>query len=131
MIRAAAVTSLATFAYKVPALRYNIMLLLRKCLDDSDDEVRERTLLYLKMLEDVGDNSLAQHLEIEFESGEDIDAEDKEALREFVFDDNQDIDVDALEAYIGQERDRLIEDDQPIYIDSSKLVLVRPKKQTV
>ena len=107
------------------------MLLLRKCLDDSDDEVRERTLLYLKMLEDVGDNSLAQHLEIEFESGEDIDAEDKEALREFVFDDNQDIDVDALEAYIGQERDRLIEDDQPIYIDSSKLVLVRPKKQTV
>ena len=51
VIRAAAVSALAAFAHKVPALRKNILLLLQKCLNDSDDEVRERAFFYIKLLE--------------------------------------------------------------------------------
>ena len=50
VIRAAAVSALAAFAHKVPSLKKNIMLLLQKCLNDSDDEVRERAYFYLKLL---------------------------------------------------------------------------------
>ena len=50
VIRAAAVSSLAAFAHKVPNLRPSIVLLLRKCLNDSDDEVRERAFFYLNIL---------------------------------------------------------------------------------
>ena len=52
VIRAAAVSALATFAYKVPSLRRNIIILLKKCYSDSDDEVRERALLYVTLLEE-------------------------------------------------------------------------------
>ena len=51
VIRAAAVSSLASFAHKVPSLRASIILLLRKCLSDSDDEVRERAHFYLRIFE--------------------------------------------------------------------------------
>ena len=50
VIRAAAVSALATYAHKVPSLRQSIVLLLRKCLNDSDDEVRERAFFYLSVL---------------------------------------------------------------------------------
>ena len=50
VIRAAAVGSLAQFAHKVPSLRQSIILLLKKCLNDSDDEVRERSFFYLSIL---------------------------------------------------------------------------------
>jgi coatomer protein complex subunit gamma len=46
-IRAASVSALATFAYKIPNLKKNILLLLKKCLNDSDDEVRERAFFYI------------------------------------------------------------------------------------
>ena len=51
VIRAAAVSSLAAFAHKVPSLRASIILLLRKCLSDSDDEVRERANFYIRIFE--------------------------------------------------------------------------------
>lgn len=50
MIRAAAVNSLAKFGV-VPELKRNIGLLLRKCLEDQDDEVRERAAMNIKLLE--------------------------------------------------------------------------------
>jgi len=50
-IRAAAVTALAKFGVSVPSLRPSISTLLRRCLDDDDDEVRDRATLHLKNLE--------------------------------------------------------------------------------
>lgn len=52
MIRAASISALATFAHKVPALRKSILVLLYKCLKDSDDEVRERAYFFIKLLEE-------------------------------------------------------------------------------
>jgi len=46
VIRAAAVTALASFAFQVESLHESIKLLIKKCLNDSDDEVRERAYFY-------------------------------------------------------------------------------------
>ncbi|KAF8167428.1 adaptin N terminal region-domain-containing protein [Crassisporium funariophilum] len=50
-VRAAAVTSLAKFGANSaePALKKSITVLLNRCLDDVDDEVRDRATLYLKV----------------------------------------------------------------------------------
>lgn len=52
-VRAAAVTSLAKFGVNSPeeTLKRSISVLLRRCLDDVDDEVRDRAALYLKVFE--------------------------------------------------------------------------------
>ncbi|OAV88487.1 hypothetical protein PTTG_00881 [Puccinia triticina 1-1 BBBD Race 1] len=54
IVRAAAVSSLAKFGVNVPDLRVkaSIKVLLTRCLDDVDDEVRDRAALYLKVLEE-------------------------------------------------------------------------------
>lgn len=58
MIRAAAVSALAAFANGVPSLKLSILHLLKKCLDDSDDEVRERAYFYIVMIEQDMKNSI-------------------------------------------------------------------------
>ena len=59
VIRAAAVSALAAFAHGVPTLKRSILHLLRKCLDDSDDEVRERAYFYIILIEkDLEDSVL-------------------------------------------------------------------------
>ena len=55
VIRAAAVSALAAFAHRVPKLNESIVLLLKKCLNDSDDEVRERALFYVNLLDKSSD----------------------------------------------------------------------------
>lgn len=45
-VRAAAVTSLAKFGALVPSLRANIIVLLKRCVHDADDEVRDRSTFY-------------------------------------------------------------------------------------
>lgn len=83
VIRAAAVSALAAFAHKVQSLRISIVLLLRKCLNDSDDEVRERAFFYLSVLGEsdgisdviIADNS--GNVNAEAEVGE---------IRDFIFD---------------------------------------------
>lgn len=50
MVRAAAVGALARFG-AIPDLRGSVLVLLRRCLADSDDEVRERALFHLRVLE--------------------------------------------------------------------------------
>lgn len=51
-VRAAAVAALAKFAVKCGGdLASRIKVLLTRCLDDSDDEVRDRAAMYLKLLE--------------------------------------------------------------------------------
>ncbi|KAJ3087541.1 Coatomer subunit gamma-2, partial [Quaeritorhiza haematococci] len=51
-VRAAAVSSLARFAVALEDLRERIKVLLTRCLDDSDDEVRDRAAMYLRILKD-------------------------------------------------------------------------------
>ncbi|KAH0462371.1 hypothetical protein IEQ34_009946 [Dendrobium chrysotoxum] len=53
-VRAAAVSTLAKFGSMVESLKPRIFVLLRRCLFDSDDEVRDRATLYLNMLADKG-----------------------------------------------------------------------------
>ncbi|XP_047320130.1 coatomer subunit gamma-2-like [Impatiens glandulifera] len=49
-VRASAVSTLAKFGALVDSLKPRIFVLLRRCLFDSDDEVRDRATLYLNML---------------------------------------------------------------------------------
>ncbi|KPI84302.1 putative coatomer gamma subunit [Leptomonas seymouri] len=48
-VRAVAVTTLAKIAASVPTLRRSIVALLKRSCSDSDDEVRDRALLYTKL----------------------------------------------------------------------------------
>lgn len=50
-MRASAVSALAQFAIRVPRLGVSIIKLLQRCLQDDDDEVRDRAVLYLKIVE--------------------------------------------------------------------------------
>lgn len=49
-VRAAAVSTLGTFATRVPELRPSIVALLRRSLSDEDDEVRDRAAILLQTL---------------------------------------------------------------------------------
>lgn len=63
MIRAAAVSALAAFANGVPSLTKSILHLLKRCLDDSDDEVRERAFFYIVLIEkDMNETVLEENL---------------------------------------------------------------------
>lgn len=59
IVRAAAVNALAKFGVADKALSARIEVLLQRCLDDVDDEVRDRAALNLKLLHDT---HLAQRL---------------------------------------------------------------------
>lgn len=56
-MRAAAVTALARFGAECAQLRDSIIVLLKRCLLDTDDEVRDRATFYLAILKN-GDASL-------------------------------------------------------------------------
>ncbi|KAM7250867.1 hypothetical protein ACFE04_022750 [Oxalis oulophora] len=49
-VRASAVSTMAKFGAMVESLKPRVFVLLRRCLYDSDDEVRDRATLYLSML---------------------------------------------------------------------------------
>ncbi|KAI8822184.1 adaptin N terminal region-domain-containing protein [Fimicolochytrium jonesii] len=50
-VRAAAVTALARFAVNLPELRERVKVLLTRCLDDNEDEVRDRAIMYLRIID--------------------------------------------------------------------------------
>ena len=50
-VRAAAVSALAKFALALPTLRPRIVMLLKRCLSDEEDEVRDRAIFYLSSLD--------------------------------------------------------------------------------
>ncbi|KAI3446100.1 hypothetical protein Pfo_002765 [Paulownia fortunei] len=56
-VRASAVSTLAKFGAMIDSLKPRIFVLLRRCLFDNDDEVRDRATLYLNTL---GDGSVAE-----------------------------------------------------------------------
>ncbi|GER50371.1 coatomer subunit gamma [Striga asiatica] len=56
-VRASAVSTLAKFGATIDSLKPRIFVLLRRCLFDADDEVRDRATLYLNTL---GDGSVAE-----------------------------------------------------------------------
>ena len=85
VIRAAAVSALATFAHKVESLRQSIILLLRKCLNDSDDEVRERAFCYLSVLGEA--DGISDEISTHSSNNENAQVELTE-MREFCFDKN-------------------------------------------
>ncbi|RZC14484.1 coatomer subunit gamma-like [Glycine soja] len=58
IVRASAVSTLAKFGAAVDALKPRIFVLLKRCLFDSDDEVRDRATLYLNTL--GGDGSVVE-----------------------------------------------------------------------
>lgn len=127
VIRAAAVSALASFANGVPSLKKSILHLLRKCLNDSDDEVRERAYFYIVLIEkDLDDSVLQQSLAIEPE--EDVDLIE---LRDFVFDQETNINVDALEAYLMQNKDDLQEQEEELNIDISNMLVKGSLNQSV
>ncbi|CAN6544096.1 unnamed protein product [Malus baccata var. baccata] len=57
-VRASAVSTLAKFGALVDSLKPRVFILLRRCLFDSDDEVRDRATLYLNTL--GGDGSVIE-----------------------------------------------------------------------
>jgi len=50
-VRGSAVITIAKFAGKIASLRSSVLVILRRVLQDSDDEVRDRAVFYLKVLE--------------------------------------------------------------------------------
>lgn len=118
MIRAAAVSALAAFANGVPSLTKSILHLLKRCLDDSDDEVRERAFFYIVLIEkDMKETVLEETLMLQNE-GEEIDE-----LKDFVFDQETNINVDALEAYLVANQDELCEQEDEINVDTKKMMV--------
>lgn len=61
-IRAVAVRTLAKIAAKLPALRGLILPLLSRCYNDEDDEVRDRSLFYSKLLRTKDERLISTHI---------------------------------------------------------------------
>lgn len=50
-VRAAAISAMAKFAIAVPSLAESIVSLMKRCLSDNDDEVRDRAVFYLNLID--------------------------------------------------------------------------------
>eukprot|EP01105_Mastigella_eilhardi_P005847 TRINITY_DN17549_c0_g1_i1.p1 TRINITY_DN17549_c0_g1~~TRINITY_DN17549_c0_g1_i1.p1 ORF type:complete len:915 (-),score=287.02 TRINITY_DN17549_c0_g1_i1:59-2746(-) len=61
-VRAAAVSALARYADKLPNLRPQVVILLKRCIYDSDDEVRDRATYALRLLESGDQSSIGGFL---------------------------------------------------------------------
>jgi coatomer protein complex subunit gamma len=60
IVRAAAVSALAKFGIgqKDPEVKGSVRVLLSRCLDDTDDEVRDRTALSLRLMDEEDEMAL-------------------------------------------------------------------------
>lgn len=60
-VRAAAVAALAKFAIALGGeIKKNVTVLIQRCQDDPDDEVRDRAIMYLRLLEKEDAKQLAE-----------------------------------------------------------------------
>ena len=93
IIRAAAVSALGIIGHKIESLRSQIVILLKNCLQDENDEVRERALFYTNMLDYI--------------------KEDEESIEasNFVFD-SLNFDVTKMEEFLIENKEKLIADDE-------------------
>ena len=100
------------------------MHLIRKCLDDSDDEVRERAYFYIVLIErGMSESVLDQDLAVEnnletAETEEDL----YEDLKDFVFNHDKNIDVNLLNDYLIQNKENLLEQEDEIVIDVNSMI---------
>lgn len=73
IVRAAAVTALAKFGVgqKNPEVKHSVHVLLTRCLDDTDDEVRDRAALNLRLMSEDDDmaNKFVRNGKYHFASG--------------------------------------------------------------
>ena len=100
VIRAAAVSALANIAFNVATLADSILLLLKKCLNDSDDEVRERAYFYHNLLSKKNNAEVTDF-----------------------FNFSEEINIEALENYVTENREELTrEDSDEFTIDLSQMV---------
>lgn len=100
VIRAAAISALASFAFKIPSLKKSILLLLKRCIIDNCDEVRERALMFINLLEEKSDNlNICNELGLELlpEGSEGV-----EDIKATMFEQGDEINIDALEAFVTQ-----------------------------
>lgn len=123
VIRAAAVSALAAFANGVASLKKSILHLLKKCLDDSDDEVRERAYFYIVMIEqDMKNTVLDDNLSV-CSKEEQMSDQDMADVRNFIFDIDTNIDVNALEDYINTNKAQILEQEEEINIDLKPMMV--------
>lgn len=61
-VRAAAVSALAKFGAQCPDLRPSVQVLLKRCLLDIDDEVRDRATYFLSILETENPRLIANYI---------------------------------------------------------------------
>ena len=92
---------------------------MKRCLDDSDDEVRERAYFYIVLLEkDLEETILDDGNASLQDEGDEIDE-----FRDFVFDQDTNINIDALEAYLKANKDELMEAEDEINLDTAKMIV--------
>ena len=100
--------------------------MIRKCLNDSDDEVRERAFFYLSVLgetDGISEEISKSVAESSAASSADTAAE-MDDIKDFIFDSNQVIDVDALEAFVMEQKDQLVaEESSDFNIDLSSMMV--------
>lgn len=98
IVRAAAVNSLAKFGIHSPQLTTRIRVLLRRCLEDVDDEVRDRATLALRMLEPsdlpADDSEVPELAQLEASLQQYVESG---AMEPFDYDSLPRVDRDALE----------------------------------
>jgi len=100
VIRAAAVSALANIAFNVPSLVDSIILLLQKCLNDSDDEVRERAYFYYNLLSKKNNAEVTDF-----------------------FNFSEEINIEELERFVTENKEELTrEDSDEFSIDLSRMV---------
>lgn len=87
--------------------------------------MRERAFFYINMLSTKGDESFLQEGFFDF-SGElssPDGAHEKDEVCEFVFDGDQVIDIEALEQFVMDKRDTLVQSEQPLHIDITQMMV--------
>ena len=77
------------------------------------------------MLSNKGDESFLQDGLFDFseEQNSPDGAHEKDEICEFVFDADQVIDVDALEQFVTEKRDSLIQTEEPMHIDITQMMV--------
>ena len=101
IIRAAAVSALGTIGHKIEELRNQIIILLKNCLKDENDEVRERALFYVSLLEDI-----------------DQSEEETFDATSFVFD-SLNLDIAKIEQHLLENKEDILNSEDDAIIDIS------------